>query len=72
MCLALSLLHRSGKARHQIKRWEALRVKMIVVWLGIFLQAIAVFIRLIAGAIVIIIASWSGTLAIAERMQADG
>ena len=47
-------------------------MKIIVVWLGIFLQAIAVFIRLIAGAIVIIIASWSGTLAIAERMQADG
>ena len=72
MWLALSLLHRRGKARHQIKRWEALRVKIIVVWLGMFLQAIAVFIRLIAGAIVIIIAIWSGTLTIVERMKSDG
>ena len=72
MCLAFSLLHHREKARHQIKRWEALIVKTVIAWLGVFLQAIAVFISLIAGAIVLIIASWLGILTIVERMQSDG
>ena len=47
-------------------------MKTVIAWLGVFLQAIAVFISLIAGAIVLIIASWLGILTIVERMQSDG
>lgn len=47
-------------------------MKTVVVLLGKFLRAIAVFISLIAGAAVLIIAGWLGKLDIAERIQSDG